>query len=297
MIIALRDQNKVKAISLSAMALNIETDDGHPNKMPFSGILTRLDEPSDAAPDGAHGRRIIVTAEAARKALPTLLGMAVGYTPSFDGHDSKAKIGVITSADIVGNAIAISGFVYASDFPEIASSIRAMKSLLGFSFEAQRLVVADPTADILTITDLAFTGAAIIRKDKAAFTTTSIAASAATTKLRLKSSVRKMEIDMTQDELNAMVAEALAARTTTQTKQAEEMKKAIAVAVEAATKPLRDKIAAAETRANDAMAKARLAAGAPQRRTMPGMEGRLSIGPEGDEHEQRLALKNGAELA
>ena len=182
-VIAMRDQNRLRAISLEAMALNISNDDDHPNKMPFSGVLVRLDEPSDVAPGGAHGRRIIVTAEAARKALPTLLGMAVDFTPSFDGHDAQAKIGIITSADIVGNAIVISGFVYAADFPEIASAIKAQKSVLGFSFEAQRLTVSDPCADILTITGLAFTGAAILRKDKAAFTSTSLAASAATTRI------------------------------------------------------------------------------------------------------------------
>jgi hypothetical protein len=181
-VIALRSQHQPpQAVHLHAMALNISNSD-HPNKMPFSGILVRLDEPSDAAPGGANGRRIIVTAEAAERALPSLLGMAVDFTPSFDGHDAQAKIGVITSADIVGNAISISGFIYAADFPETASMIKAMKSALGFSFEAQRLTVSDPSADILTITGLAFTGAAILRKDKAAYTTTSLAASAAKTK-------------------------------------------------------------------------------------------------------------------
>jgi hypothetical protein len=179
--ITLRQHKPLEALQLAAMALNISNSD-HPNKMPFSGTLVRLDEPSDAAPGGAYGRKIIVTAAAARKALPTLLGMAVNFASSFDGHDNKAKIGVITSADIVGNAIVIEGFVYAADYPETASTIKALKNVLGFSFEAQRLTVSDPSADILTITDLAFTGAAILRKDKAAYQTTSLAASAAKTK-------------------------------------------------------------------------------------------------------------------
>src|SRR6266404_3255611 len=209
--IALRNPHRLKAISLSAMALNISTDDGHPNKMPFSGILVRLDEPSDAAPTGSHGRKIIVTTAAAKKALSSLLGMAVGFTPSLDGHDVKNKIGIITSADIVGSAIQIAGFIYAANHPEIASTIKAQKSALGFSFEAQRLAILDSSADVLTITDLAFTGAAIIRRDKAAYTTTSIAASAATTrKLGLKPEFRNMEIDMTPEELKAMIAETVA---------------------------------------------------------------------------------------
>jgi hypothetical protein len=328
------DWNKVKAISLEAMALNIETNDDHPNKMPFSGILVHLDVPSDAAPGGAFGRKIIVTTAAARKALHSLLGMAVDFTPSFDGHDTQAKVGIITSADIVGNAVAISGFVYAADFPEIASNIRALKSVLGFSFEAQRLLVADPGADILTITELTFTGAAILRKDKAAYKSTSLAASATIEGL-----------DMTPEELKAMLTEAVApisqrldkieaeAKNTVDAKKAEDkarleaeakaklaasaqggdikaairaaldeqaelqklatkqnddMKKAVADAVEAATKPLLDKLAAAETVAKDAAAKAKLEASAPERKTVSPMVtallARAAIGmPEGEE--------------
>lgn len=192
------DWHKVKAMSLEAMALNISNSD-HPNKMPFSGILTRLDQPSDEPPGGSGGRRIIVTAEAAEKALPSLLGMAVDFTPSFDGHDAQTKIGIITSANISGNAIEIEGFVYAADFPETAELIQALKDVLGFSFEAQRLTVADPGADILTITALTFTGAAILRKDKAAYTTTSLAASAV-----------NEDINMTPEELKALLGPMLA---------------------------------------------------------------------------------------
>src|SRR6185437_3057205 len=156
-----------KSMQLECMSLDISAGD-HPNKMPFSGVLTRVDEPSDAAPGGSGGRRIIVTADAARAALPSLLGMAVNFTPSFDGHDTRNKIGIITSAEVVGNALRVSGFVYASDFPETAELIQRLKNVLGFSFEAQRLVVEDPSAEVLRITELVFTGAAILLKDKAA---------------------------------------------------------------------------------------------------------------------------------
>lgn len=290
-----RDWHKLKTISLEAMALNISNDDGHPNKMPFSGILTRLDEPSDHAPGGSHGRRIIVTSAAAERALSSLLGMAVDFTPSFDGHDAQTKIGIITSAWVNGNAIEIEGFIYAADFPETAVLIKTLKNVLGFSFEAQRLTVLDPGADVITITDLSFTGAAILRKDKAAYTTTRLAAQAA-----------KGKLNMNPDELKALLAEALkpvsdrlgkleasaapaapaapavvdvdAAVTKALAAQAEiqrvaaaqnkAMTDAVAAAVEAATKPLLDKLAAAETLAKDAAEKVRLAAAAPERKTV-----------------------------
>jgi hypothetical protein len=130
------------------MALDIPAGD-NPNRMPFSGVLVHLDRLSDGAPSGAQGRRIIVTADAGRRALPSLLGMAVNSNPSLDGHQAKNKIGIITSADIVGNAIRISGFVYAADFPETAALIKAMKNDLGFSFEvnvSRSLTLALPSS-------------------------------------------------------------------------------------------------------------------------------------------------------
>ena len=215
--------------------------------------------------------------------------MAVNSNSSFDGHSPKHKIGVITSANIsVGNAaIVIAGFIHAADFPEIASTIKAQKSVLGFSFEAQRITVLDPCADVLTITELTFTGAAILRKDKAAYTTTSLAASAA-----------KIEgLDMTPEEIKSAIQAALAERAEIQSAQTDEMKKAVAAAVEAATKPLLDKIAAAETRAADAAARVRLKAAAPERKTIGGMEGRLARASIGDDDLQHITMKNGVALA
>jgi hypothetical protein len=171
------DAGKLKLpIVLNAMSLNIALDDGHPNKMPFSGIMTRIDEPSDRPPEGSGGRLITISAEAAEKALSSLLGMAVDYKPNLDGHDPQAKIGVITAATIEGDAILIEGFIYAADFPEVAAEIKASQDLLGFSYEARNLYTDDPDANPCVITECVFTGAAILRKDKAAYRTTSIAA-------------------------------------------------------------------------------------------------------------------------
>src|SRR6059058_4947843 len=72
----------------------------HPNRLPFRGVLTLLDVPSDRAPAGARGHRVLLTRAAADAALPSLLGMALDYTPTLDGHDARRKIGIITSADI-----------------------------------------------------------------------------------------------------------------------------------------------------------------------------------------------------
>jgi hypothetical protein len=171
------DLQKITSVSIQARSLDIPND-AHPNRMPFSGILTRIGEPSDAAPEGAGGARVMITVEAAKKNLDSLLGMAVDYQADFSGHDPKAKIGVITSAAIEDNAIVIKGFIYAADFPELAAEIKANKDALGFSFEARDLLTNDAAADSIPIVDCVFTGAAILLKEKAAYRTTSLAAKA-----------------------------------------------------------------------------------------------------------------------
>lgn len=183
---------------ISAMALNMPAVIDHPNRMPFSGVLTQLDVPSDRAPHGSRGKKVILTTKAAEAALPTLLGMGVNFTESFDGHDVTAKIGVITAATIEDGAIHIDGFIYAHDHPQAAARIKARKKVLGFSYELADIYATDE-GGAWGITQCVFTGAAILRKDKAAYQNTSLAAAA------------DGELNMTPEELAAALAPALAA--------------------------------------------------------------------------------------
>ncbi|TXD58872.1 hypothetical protein FUT88_13425 [Ralstonia sp. TCR112] len=183
------------AFNLEAMSLAMPDVEGHPNRMPFSGILTRIDEPSDAPPNGSTGKRTYIPRDVAERAIPSLLGMAIDYTEDFDGHDKKAKIGVITEARVEGNAIGIAGFLYASDFPEECARIKAEKNRLGFSYECLA-AISDQSADPWVVEHCVFTGAAVLYKHLAAYTTTSLAAQA------------EQELEMTKEELLAALAEA-----------------------------------------------------------------------------------------
>lgn len=164
--------------TLEAMALDIPSTPGHPNKHPFKGILTRIDQPSDRPPEGSRGHRVILTRAAAEKALPTLLGMPVDLAADLSGHDTKRKIGTITAATIEGDAVHIEGFLFAADFPDEVARVQSERSRLGFSYEMRNIYVRDITAASWEITDCVFTGAAILYRDKAAYSTTSLAAQA-----------------------------------------------------------------------------------------------------------------------
>ena len=182
--------------SLSAMSLTVPTTEDHPNKMEFSGVLTKVDQASDLAPHGSYGKKVLIPKAVAEKALPTLLGMGIDLTTDMKGHDRKKKIGVITAANVDGTDVRISGFFYANDFPKEVTMIQANKELLGFSFEAERILVADLESDPLRIESLIFTGAAVLKKNSAAYHETSIAAQAE-------------ENEMTKEELQAILAAAL----------------------------------------------------------------------------------------
>jgi hypothetical protein len=159
---------------LEAMAVKFPHVDGHPNRVPFEGVLTVVNTASDKAPAGARGHRVMLTREAAEKALPSLLGMAVDYRPGWDGHDARRKVGLLTEANISGNKLAVSGYIYARDFPEVAQTIESQKSgEMGMSYELADARVEDMRAEIWKLTRVTFTGAAILLRDKAAYRATS----------------------------------------------------------------------------------------------------------------------------
>jgi hypothetical protein len=165
-----------QAMQLHAMAVEFPVVHGHPNRLPFEGVLTLVDVPSDRAPSGARGHRVILTRTAAEAALPSLLGMAVDYKAGWDGHDARQKCGIITAAQVDGTRLTVSGYLFARDFPEMERKIEGSAGAepsMGMSYELADAHVADMRAQLWTLTRATFTGAAILLRDKAAYRATS----------------------------------------------------------------------------------------------------------------------------
>ncbi len=178
-------------LMLESMAIEMPAVKGHPNRVGFRGVLTMVDVASDRAPAGARGHRVLLTRRAAEAAIPSLLGMALDYTPAFDRHDARRKVGVITRAEIVGRAIEVGGFLYAHDFPEIVEEIgksekdpthsqgarmsgapwrdAGSSAGLGMSYEIADAQVEDMHASVWVLNKVTFTGAAILLRVKAAY--------------------------------------------------------------------------------------------------------------------------------
>ena len=159
---------------LEAMAVKIPHVDGHPNRVAFEGVLTVVNAASDKAPAGARGHRVMLTREAAEKALPSLLGMAVDYRPGWDGHDARRKIGLLTEANVIGQQADGARLSLRAGFSRSGEAIVAhAPEALGMSYELADARVEDMRAEIWKLTRVTFTGAAILLREKAAYRATS----------------------------------------------------------------------------------------------------------------------------
>jgi len=160
-------------LQLESMAIDIPRVKNHPNREPFRGVLTSVDVPSNRPPAGARGHRVLLTRTAAERGLASLLGMALDYAPALDRHDTQRKVGLITRADIVGNRLELGGYLFGKDFPDLVTAIRGKaqsgRGSLGMSYEISDVRVADMHAKVWTLTEVMFTGAAILERDKAAY--------------------------------------------------------------------------------------------------------------------------------
>ncbi len=167
-------------LQLEAMALAMPEVEGHPNRLPFRGVLTLVGIASRRSPTGANGHRVMLTADATDAALPSLLGMALDYAPALVTHDVRRKIGIITDANVeplkagasagVPARLSVCGYLFAHDFPEVVAEIRAQQSgTLGMSYEIANAEIPNRDAYVWTVTRFTFTGAAVLRRDKAAY--------------------------------------------------------------------------------------------------------------------------------
>lgn len=208
-------------IDIEALAVEMPRVGAHPNRVPFHGVLTHVDAASQRPPAGARGHRVLLTRAAAEAALPSLIGMALDYTPGLDGHDARRKVGIITAAEIIGRELRIAGYLFGRDFPELVREMKA--SRLGLSYELADARVEDVRAQVWRLTEVTFTGAAILRREKAAYSDTSILIGIENTGETTKMDKQKTEQLIAVSQRMAEVAEALSATVATMQAQHEEL--------------------------------------------------------------------------
>jgi hypothetical protein len=191
----------------------LAADSQHPNRHPFSGVLTYLNAASENPVGGANGKRVFIPLEVGVDALDTLEGMGVNVRDDLSGHNKKKKIGIIEKAwvgdpDETGAVpVHVEGYLFAADFPDEVADLQAEKDDLGFSYEAKASGEVD--GSIYRVNSIVFTGATILYAKKAAYTKTSLAAEGDNmTQEQLKEMLEAMGMNLGNiEDMLAMFAE------------------------------------------------------------------------------------------
>lgn len=197
-------------VKLSLSDIQVTQVPQHPNKMLWTGIVTRVGLPSNAAPCGTGGKLLIISEEAAKNAAPSMVNMPLncewpddiwfGSSPemAMTGHDTDNIIGTVISAEVIGDSFVCSGIVWKQNFPDVAFMINNAVESLGFSIEAN---INSSTEDdsAVTVTDITFTGLATLWKKCAAWENTEFQQLVAS---RIKT---KDDVDMNEDQMKALL--------------------------------------------------------------------------------------------
>jgi len=77
----------------------------------ISRSMTMVDVPSQRAPSGARGHLVVLTKRAAEAALPSLLGMGMDYSPTFDRHDGTVQGGGDHASGDCGRNVELGGYL------------------------------------------------------------------------------------------------------------------------------------------------------------------------------------------
>jgi len=199
-----------KQIFLKCSVVPVD-DNSHPNKSPFKGILCSINNPSVDAPNGSDGLKVQLSRDAVENSIQTLIGMPVNTNYSednkFDKHNTGNVIGQISKAYISNDNIMIEGFLYPQNCPKICASIKKEKQDLGFSYEllASKYEITDE--NVMLVTELCFTGASLLYKDKAAYGEETQLIAAQKNKKKVSDSVEAKEFEEIMTRVMAGISE------------------------------------------------------------------------------------------
>lgn len=173
-----------KLLQCDMSNITISTD---PNKMFITGCITKIGSPSDGAPCGSDGKRVMFTPESIEACGQTWVSSPLNaestaeadwwWENPLSGH-SDVNIGTITKVWTEDDNCMAKLVVWKDKYPEIADLIVCGMASLGFSIECYSTKEHD--ADGITVIDeFEGCGCAILWKAKAAFEDTFISQLAA----------------------------------------------------------------------------------------------------------------------
>lgn len=149
------------------------------NKTLFSGVLFRIDEASEVAPSKGSSLPLFVpmsVAQSVAEQISASGGLPLDAHASLSQHQSDSILGVMTSAEIVGNDFVVHGHLFPWNQSEKVSKIKEHQELLGMSMNANVIGHEDVVGDtaVLVIQEMEMLGANILLQDRATYGKTRI---------------------------------------------------------------------------------------------------------------------------
>lgn len=212
--------------------MKFSTEQSHPNKLTWEGIVSLIDTPSDGVPGGGEGL-FVLTKNCVEASYQTLNNMPLNCVWSDDwysnpayaltGHDCKFNIGFVTETWIDGNKLMAKGIIWKDNHADVAYMIQNAKDALGFSIEAD--IEAECRDDNNYYSkSIIFTAVAILWKESAAWSDTQLISLVASMS---KNKTKENEVyTMTPEEIKAMLGEFM---TTMKSEVAEQIKASVVV--------------------------------------------------------------------
>jgi hypothetical protein len=204
-------------LTLGMSKLKFSLSETHPNKMVITGCLFKIGSPSDGAPCGSDGKKIVFTQQSVMDNYATYDMMPVNCifpedfewspgTDVFTGH-GETNIGVIEKTWIDGEDLMATMIVWKAIFPDISFMTINAKDSLGFSIECFPDETHDGADDgYLYIDKFTGLGAAMLFKNTAAFSGTYIKNLVASLQTNLNI---KDDVNMTPDEMKQCMKDAM----------------------------------------------------------------------------------------
>jgi hypothetical protein len=163
-------------VEVEARGLNIQN---HGNRMPFEGILFRIDEASETAPSKGSTLPLFIPREVAERAVDSVLqaeGLPLDADDSLTQHANNQIAGIMTRAEIRGKDFLVRGHLFPWSQKEKLDLIVANKDRLGMSMNARargREAEVDGQK-VFYIEELDLLGANILYSDHATYQKTRV---------------------------------------------------------------------------------------------------------------------------
>lgn len=187
---------------------------GATNKLPFEGVLFRIDEPSESAPSKGSLLPLYIPMQLARQVVEQINesgGLPLDMHETLAQHANEQIAGIMNHGEIQGNDLVVRGHLFPWSQRERVALISANRERLGMSMNARarghEMVVEGKK--VWWIDDIELLGANILFSDAATYQKTRVIAAAEQRSLDVEIAANRLKEDDKEIEMDPETKERL----------------------------------------------------------------------------------------